>query len=204
MSHDVSSISVAPLTIQRWDDVVTVFGRGRGVCSQCWCMYWRLPRRQFEASLRDKNRKLFRARVAAGPPPGMLGYQNGEPVGWVQVGPRSDVPNWNGTRRLSAPTADAPADDPAVWGISCFATRAGFRRRGIGTALLAGAVDWARENGARVLDACPVEPGGKREPISLYHGVASTFRRAGFTEVARRRPDRPLLRLYLKKSRTGT
>ena len=160
-------------------------------------MYWRLSRRDFEASLGDRARQLFRARVEAGPPPGLVAYRNGDPVGWVQVGPRSDVPQWNGARRLTAPTADAPADDPRVWGISCFVTRTGCRRQGIATALLAGAIDWARDNGARALDACPVETDGNRPSVALYHGIASTFRAAGFREIARRRPDRPLMRLTL-------
>jgi GNAT superfamily N-acetyltransferase len=190
-------IEIAPLTPERWDDLARVFGGGRGVCSRCWCMYWRLPRREFEASLGDRARQLFRARVEAGPPPGLLAYRDGDPVGWVQVGPRSDVPGWNGARRLTAPMPDAPAGDPRVWGISCFVTRAGCRRQGAATALLEGAIGWARENGARVLDACPVDADANRPPVSLYHGVASTFRRAGFREVARRRPDRPLMRLRL-------
>jgi GNAT superfamily N-acetyltransferase len=190
-------IKTAPLTPERWADLELVFGAGRGVCSQCWCMYWRLPRREFETSLGDRARRLFRTRVAAGPPPGLLAYLGGDPVGWVQVGPRADAPQWNGARRLTAPTPDAPAVDPRIWGISCFVTRTGCRRQGTATALLAGAIDWARGNGARVLDACPVDTDGNRPPVSLYHGVASTFRRAGFHEVARRRADRPLMRLDL-------
>ena len=142
----------------------------------------------FEASLGDKARGLFRGRVEAGPPPGLLAFRDGDPVGGAQVGPRSDVPGWNGARRLTAPTPDAPADDSRVWGISCFVTRAGCRRQGIATALLEGAIGWASKNGAWVLDACPVDTDANRPPISLYHGVASSFRRAGFREVARRRP----------------
>lgn len=160
-------------------------------------MYWRMPRRDFEASIGAETRALFRARVEAGPPPGLVAYRDGEPVGWVQVGPRADVPGWNGSRRLTAPAPGASADDPRVWGISYFVTKAGRRRQGIATALLAGAIDWARDQGARVLDACPVEVDVKRPTTSLYHGVASTFRRVGFHEVARRRPDRPLMRLEL-------
>ncbi len=192
-----AEVRIEPLKPERWDDLVTVFGGGRGMCAQCWCMYWRTPRKQFEASLGDKNRARFLKRVKQGPPPGLLGYIGEEPVGWVQVGPRRDVPNWNGKRRLSAPIDEAAADDPRVWGISCFVTRAGWRRRGVGTALLDGAIEWARSNDARVLDACPVETGAKRPPISLYHGVASTFERAGFDEVGRRRHDRPLMQLEL-------
>jgi GNAT superfamily N-acetyltransferase len=190
-------VCTAPLTPERWADLEKVFGGGRGDCGRCWCMYWRLPRRDFETSLGDQARELFRARVEAGPPPGLLAYRGGEPVGWVQVGPRADVPQWNGARRLTAPLPDAPPDDPRVWGISCFVTRSGCRRQGIATALLAAAIGWAREGGARVLEACPVDTEGNRPPAALYHGVASTFRAAGFREVARRRPDRPLLRLVL-------
>ena len=190
-----------PLTPERWPDVAAVFGAGRGVCSQCWCMYWRMPRRAFEAGLRTRTRRLFRERVRKGPPPGLIAYAGDEPVGWVQVGPRLDVPNWNGARRLTAPTPDAPAEDPRTWGISCFVTRVGWRGRGVGQHLLAAAMAWARDGGARVLDACPVDTDGKRHNVSLYHGVASTFRRAGFREVARRRADRPLMRLTLPTGR---
>jgi GNAT superfamily N-acetyltransferase len=191
------TIQTAPLTPERWADLETVFGGGRGDCGRCWCMYWRLPRRDFEASLGSGTRQLFRARVEAGPPPGLLAYRDGDPVGWVQVGPRADVPQWNGARRLTAPTPDAPAADPRVWGISCFVTRSGCRRQGIAENLLADAIAWARDNGARVLDACPVDVDGRRPPTALYHGIASTFRASGFREVARRRPDRPLMRLVL-------
>jgi hypothetical protein len=74
-------IQIAPLTPARWADLETVFGDGRGACGQCWCMYWRMPRRDFEASLGAGTRQLFRARVEAGPPPGLLAYRGGAPVG---------------------------------------------------------------------------------------------------------------------------
>lgn len=188
-------ITTAPLTPERWDDLAAVFGSG--ICRQCWCMYWRAPRKEFEAAQGEPNRRRFQARVEAGPPPGLLAYADGEPVGWIQVGPRADVPQWNGARRLSAPGPDVSADDLGVWGISCFTVRVGWRGRGVATALLDAAIDWARTHGARVVEACPVETEAKRPNISLYHGVASSFSRAGFKEVARRRPDRPLMRLEI-------
>ena len=95
-----SAIQIKPFTPERWEDFVVVFGSGLGVLSQCWCMYWRLPRHEFERSLRDRNRMLFQERVEAGPPHGLKVSRHGEPVGWVQVGPRADVPNWNGPRRI--------------------------------------------------------------------------------------------------------
>ena len=98
---------IAPLTPARWADLELVFGDGSGACGHCWCMYWRMPRREFEASMGAGTRRLFRALVEAGPPPGLLAYRGGTPVGWIQVGPRADVPCWNGARRLTAPTASA-------------------------------------------------------------------------------------------------
>ncbi len=195
-----AGLVTTPLTPDRWDDLETLFGPSGAYCG-CWCMYWRAPRRMFEdKALRKTLRERFRARVMAGPPPGLLAIDAGEPVGWVQVGPRADVPNWNGARRLSAPGDPADAEDPDVWGLSCFVVARPRRRQGASAALLAGAVDWARTNGARALDACPVDAGGAaKPPVSVYHGLASTFRRAGFKEIARRRADRPLMRLELRR-----
>ena len=159
-------------------------------------MWWRLPRRDFEEGLGKKNKALFRERVEAGPPPGLIAFDDtGVPVGWVQVGPRGDVPNWNVPQRLTAPLDPDEASSPGVWGISCFVVRVGFRRRGCFAALLDASIDWAKENGARALDACPVDTCERRPASGLYHGLASAFRKRGFVELTRRRPDRPLMRL---------
>ena len=186
-----------PLTPECWDDLVTVFGGGdgKGDCGRCWCMWWRLPRRGIGEGLGKGNKALFRARVDAGPPPGLVGYDDGVPVGWVQVGPRADVPEWNGARRLTAPLDPDDALDPKIWAISCFVVRAGHRRRGHFTELLDAAIEWTRENDARALDACPVDTNERRPASALYHGLASAFRKRGFVELTRRRADRPLMRL---------
>ena len=101
-----------PLTPDRWDDLVEVFGggEGRGDCGRCWCMWWRLPRKAVGGNAGRGNKALFAARVQDGPPPGLVGYDgDGVPVGWVQVGPRADVPVWNDPGRLTAPLAPGDA-----------------------------------------------------------------------------------------------
>lgn len=200
MAEPAPALTTLPLTTREWEDSVTVFGGGdgKGNCGRCWCMWWRLPRLGLGETMGAENKAKFEARVQAGPPPGLVGYApDGAPVGWVQVGPRSDVPVWNAPRRLTAPLDPADADDPGVWGISCFVVRAGHRRKGHGAALLDAAVAWASDGGVRALDACPVETDGRRSASALYHGVASLFRARGFAELARRKPDRPLMRLDL-------
>lgn len=188
-----------PLTPARWADLEAVFGPAGGYCG-CWCMYWRAPRRDFEdPSARKKMKSRFKKRVEGGPPPGLIAYApDGEPIGWAQVAPRPDVPNWNGPRRLSTPPDPTEAEDREIWAINCFVVRRNWRGKGVSKALLAAAIAFAQKNGARALDACPVEVNGEtRAPVSIYHGTAAMFERAGFVEIARRRDDRPLMRLDL-------
>ena len=44
---------------------------------------------------------------------------------------------------------DEDREDVSVWAVTCFVTRAGFRRRGVSAALAAAAVGFARDRGAR-------------------------------------------------------
>jgi GNAT superfamily N-acetyltransferase len=188
--------AVKPLTPARWRDLEAVFG-AQGACMGCWCMYWRLPRKEWDAARGAKARALFKRRVEKGPPPGVIAYAGGEAVGWLQIGPRADAPQWNGARRVSAPTPDAPEADEHAWAASCFFVKSGWRGKGVMRALIAGAVDFARESGARLIDACPIEGAGRMHAATLYVGAASTLKRAGFKEIARRKENRPLMRLAL-------
>lgn len=140
----------------------------------------------------------FRRVVKKDEPPGLIAYRGGEPIGWIQTGPRRATPNWNGARRLSAPVDPADADDLGCWSINCFVVPNPHRGEGVATALLAGAIKFARSKKARMIDACPVDVSDKANPVSIYHGVASMFEKAGFKEIARRRDNRPLMRLDLQ------
>ena len=75
----------------------------------------------------------------------------------------------------------------------------GHLRGGLARVLLDGAVRLARESGARVVEGYPVDVSAKARTSSaeLYHGPLSTFIAAGFREVARPRPPRPVVRLEL-------
>jgi GNAT superfamily N-acetyltransferase len=188
--------AVEPLTPARWKDLEDLFGLA-GATMGCWCMYWRMPRSEWDAARGDETKALFRKRVKRGPPPGVLAYADGKPVGWLQVGPRADAPQWNTPRRLSAPLPDAPETDESVWAATCFFVRRGWRGKGVTKALVEGAIGHARKAGARMIEACPHEGGGRIDAGSLYVGHARVFERAGFEEVARRKPNRPLMRLVL-------
>ncbi|MCM2473810.1 GNAT family N-acetyltransferase [Rhizobium sp. CG5] len=169
----------------------------QGACYGCWCTYFRLAASQRKLLGNADKKAFIRTRVQTGPPPGLIGYRDGQPVGWVQVGPRSDVPNWNSSRTVSRPLDEADAVDPGVWAISCFFVVSAGRGTGLSHALLAAAVDFARQNGARRVEACPIDRAKQSKSVGLYVGPTRIFRVAGFEEVALRKAGRPLMQLSL-------
>jgi GNAT superfamily N-acetyltransferase len=176
-----------PLTVGRFPDMEAVFGE-RGTPRRCFCMYWRRPDGGFDDE-RD-NRDRFADRVARGRPPGLLGYLDERPVGWVQVGPREEFPTIRRSRLL------APVDEVEPWSINCFVTRTGHRRRGIGRGLLAAAIEFARNEGATVIEAYPVD-GPRSGSADYFTGTMGMFAEHEFVEVLRRNDTRPIVRLML-------
>ena len=114
------------------------------------------------------------------PAAGRLAYDDDVPVGWAGVAPRADL---NSFARSNGKIPHV--DDLPVWTVWCFRARAGNRGRGIAHALLAGAVDFARSNGAPVIEGYPVDNGGARVEVTMaYVGTRALFERAGFAKVA--------------------
>ncbi len=182
---------IHPVTPDRWDDLVELFGP-TGQQGGCWCMFPRQTTREFEANKGEKNRLALRRLVESGPAPGLLAYAEGTPVGWVALGPRENY------GRIQRSRVTKPVDDVPVWSITCFVIHRHHRRQGVATALLASAIEYAREQGATTIEGYPVEPRQDAMPdIYAWMGLASTFTRVGFKEIARRSEHRPLMRLEL-------
>jgi len=178
---------VRPLTAARWPDLVRLFG-ANGACAGCWCMWPRCSAAEFRRGKGTANRRAFQRVVAAGPPPGVIGYLGRTPAGWCAVAPRETYP------RLDRSRVMARVDDQPVWSVSCFFVGRDFRRQGLSLPLLQGAVALARRHGARLVEAYPSELDARAADVFVWMGLAATFRAAGFEEVARRSPRRPVMR----------
>ena len=183
-----------PLTPDRLLDLERLFGP-RGACAGCWCMWWKTTRSEFDAGRGEGNRDAMRRQVRAGVVPGILAYAGDEPVGWCAVEPRSAYPRLARSRTL------APVDEAPVWSVTCFFVARAWRGKGVTAALLGAAAAHARRAGATALEGYPVAPRGETADAWLYTGLATTFARAGFEEVARRSPTRPVMRMRLGPSR---
>jgi GNAT superfamily N-acetyltransferase len=150
----------------------------------------RLARRDFEARKGAKNRSTMKRLVTRGPPPGLLALRGGEAIAWVAVAPRVEL------RQLACSRVLAPVDERPVWSIPCLFLRKDARRQGLSSRLIRAAADFAFARGASIVEGYPQDPKSDAMPdVFAWTGLASAFVKAGFTEVARRSPTRPMYRL---------
>jgi len=189
----MAEIRIAPASADRFDDAEHAL-TGGGDGASCWCQWWMLRNKDFDATSNEERRELLRADLRAPVPSALIAYVDDVAAGWVKVAPRSEQPRLAFTRDFQE--SPEPWDDPAVWAVTCFVVRREFRGEGIAARLLDAAVDHARANGARVIEAYPVDTGIKKTSSNeLYHGALSSFVDAGFNEVARPKPARPIVSL---------
>ena len=194
------TLTVLPATPDRWPDVEAIFGaKGCSVARGCWCMHYRrsgsAPSMSKVASRSKTYRAALKALVDGGKPPGLVAYRGDVAVGWVSLAPREEF------ARLERSPVMKPVDDTPVWSIICFVVPPEHRGQGVARALLKGAIAYAREHGATVVEAYPVDKKNRSKDDALWFGAKSMYDHAGFKEVARRKPARPVVRLDLRAGR---
>ncbi len=186
-----ASFSVHPLTPSRWPDFVKLFG-ANGACGGCWCMLWRLKRADFEKQKGAGNKAAMQQIVADGLIPGLLAYDQNEPIGWCALAPREDYPALARARVLK------PIDQQPVWSISCLFIHKSYRRQGVSVQLLKAAIEHVRKHGGQIIEGYPVEPQKNSIPdVFAWTGLAASFLKAGFHEAGRGSPTRPIMRFVI-------
>jgi GNAT superfamily N-acetyltransferase len=190
-----ASITIAVAVDKLWPDVLEVF-RGSGE-RDCWCQYWRQSASAYANGTLGPGKANLRKQVKEGPPPGVLAYVDGKPVGWLGLWPRERM------ERLVRSRTIPKLDERQVWSIVCFMVRVGYRKSGVTKALLDGAIDFARKTGVPSLEAYPIDTEGRRVDVTFgYVGFAHVFEAAGFqrifqTDARSARRPRILMRLDL-------
>jgi len=186
--YSLSDIAYKPVTMAEWEDFQVLFSEA-GIQNGCWCMYWRIRRADCQHGYGEGNRLAFKAILESGKVPGILAYNKGKPVGWCSIAPREDF----GVLERS-PTLKR-VDRQAVWSIACFFVSKAYRRQGMTERLIEIALDYARRNGAAIVEAYPLRTEiTKMLPYERYKGIQSTFERAGFEVVVQRSERRPIMR----------
>jgi GNAT superfamily N-acetyltransferase len=159
--------------------MATMFAPKNPESSVCWCLSWRLSskeNRSLVGSQRaDKVRELCTRELA----PGVLAYRDGEVAGWAGIAPRAELHPFANSKKIPH------IDDLPVWSLWCIRVRPGFRKQGVTPALIEGAVEFARANGAPVVESYPADNAGERVDLTMaFVGTRSMFERAGFVKAA--------------------
>jgi GNAT superfamily N-acetyltransferase len=169
-------IEVRPATV--FEDVKTIVGPKRPDANVCWCLSYRIPSNENLALRGTARGSLVQRLCRQVPPPGVLAYDGDEVVGWAAVHPRADT---SFARNRKIPHVD----DLDVWSVWCIRVRPGHRGDGLSHRLLAGAVEFARDNGAPAIEGYPLDNEGKKVDLTMaYVGTRRLFERAGFAKAA--------------------
>lgn len=147
----------------------------------------------------EGRKKRFRGLIARDAVPGLIAYAGETPAAWIAIAPRAQYRRLEGSRVL------APVDEQAVWSVPCFFVGREHRGKGVTVALLKAACRWAASQGARIVEGYPNDPQASKSPrmpaAFAWMGIVSSYAAAGFTEVARRSPLRPIMRRRVRAER---
>jgi len=191
LGQESSAIEFHPVTPERLADL-DHFSEQHGKFRYCSCMRWRLASADFQRSTKESRVEALNDLVRRGKPVGILAYENGEPVGWCSVAPRETYAALERYRALPR------IDDTPVWAIVCFFVDSHARRQGVTLGLLRAAVDYARSQGATIVEGYPVDPGFH---LYTYMGSPMTFQRAGFHDVTPPGQVRKVMRYVVSANR---
>ncbi|MGW1344211.1 GNAT family N-acetyltransferase [Kribbella sp. NPDC002412] len=187
-------LTIVPANQAAWEDLQAIFGTA-GDTARCWCQRFRmLPKESWASEGPEELAARLRDQTACGnrkaqQTSGLVAYLDGEPGGWCAVAPRPDHPRLLRDYRVPWLGRNEDKTDPTIWAVTCFVTRAGYRRRGIGRALAQATVAFARDHGATAVEGYPdfVDGGSV--------GTPTMFTAAGFTEVSRPGNRRAVMRI---------
>lgn len=184
-ASDATSLVFHPVDNDRWPDM-RALAESSPELSTCWCMEWRPMPDADEHSVPARQDALH-SLVKRDMPIGILGYADGTPVAWCSIAPKPTY------YALWETNADSPTTLNA-WAIVCFFIHESMRGKGITKHLIAAAVDYAREKGATLIEAYPVDPDSPRDG---FMGFPSSFEHAGFQEIAAPEKDRHIMQRTL-------
>jgi len=181
-----------PVTKENWKDFENLFGE-KGACAGCWCMYWRMRRKEYDTLRGSGTKRKMKSLVNKGTIPGILAYDNDKPVGWCSIAPREDFPVLENSKVLKR------IDDKSVWSVVCFFINKNYRRQGLSVEMLNAVKKYVKMNNGKIVEGYPVEPkSGKTADVFAWTGLAAAFKKAGFKELARRSETRPIMRYLIK------
>jgi len=196
----IERLTIVPANEAPWDDLAAIFGT-TDYPGWCQCQRFKVIGWIWRDSTQGERTAMLRAQTACGDPnaaatSGLVAYVDDEPAGWVAVEPRTAYPKLR-TTRVPWSGRDEDKGNDGIWAVTCFVVRKGYRGRGITYTLARATIDFARERGARALEAYPMitQPGREITWGEVHVGARQVFQDAGFEEVSRPTVRRAVMRI---------
>jgi GNAT superfamily N-acetyltransferase len=195
---DGELIAVTPLADEHLPGLLDLFGAGS---TGCYCRFWHfrgedndwLARCASGANADDFARAASEGDATA---QGLVAVAGDGVVGWLKLAPAPAMTKLQ-TRRVYRTLPHFGADRTDVLVIGCILVRPDHRRAGVARRLLSGAIDHARERGARALEAFPRVASHALRDDELQMGPAALYASLGFEVVDGPEPY-PVMRLSLR------
>lgn len=169
------------------DALAQLFGEE---ASSCFCRYWHFEGERNAwlercAMRPDENEREMRGALASGSEEGrglVAKGEGGRVIGWLKLSRATSLPKLY-DQRLYRKLPCFAGDRDGVFTVGCMLVSSSFRRRGVGRALIEGAIRIAPSLGARSIEAFPrrVPEGAHDEDLLL--GPLSVYLENGFRVV---------------------
>jgi len=189
----LNELTFQPVTKENWGKFVQLFGE-RGACGNCWCMWPRLRKRDFdEGKAYDGNKTAMKELVWSGKPTGILAFYEDQPIAWCAFAPREDF------LKLENSRVHKRIDNQPVWSIPCFFVDKNYRRLGVSVEILKAVIKYAEKKKIKIIEAYPTIPTKEKLPDAFaWIGLYGSFEQAGFKIADRTSKSRPMVRYYTK------
>ncbi len=122
-------LTIVPANQASWNDLQAIFGTSDA--GQCQCQRFKVVGWIWRDSTYEQRTAMLRAQTACSEPDaaatsGLVAYVDDQPAGWVAVEPRTAYPKLR-TSRVPWSGRDEDKDDDAIWAVTCFVVRKGYR-----------------------------------------------------------------------------
>ncbi len=161
----MDNLNYLPVDQSNWADLEKLF-ESKGGPHHCWCMVWRKMNEGTNRANKDDKKEALKNYVATQKPVGLLCYADSEPIAWCSIAPRESYRELSGDSSLTN-----------VWSLVCFFIKREYRQQGMTDALIQQAILYAKANGAKYVEAYPVDP---ESPSYRFMGFKPMFDKLDF------------------------
>lgn len=173
----VDGFRIEALGPQTWDAYAKLAERHNGVWGGCWCTWFH---RSPDAPERETlgNREFKRRLVEADRAHAAIVFDGEVAVAWAQYGPVGELPNIHHRKEWERASVRTPD-----YRITCLFVDRRYRRKGMATVAVRGALSLIAAAGGGVVESYPhdLPPGKKTSASFLYNATRTMYEQLGFT-----------------------